>query len=284
VFDEFISHFSKLPPREAALTFLQQHSRLAALAHTADERERAEQADLWRDAAWKPGGEGIFPAHLNSPIAKLQTAAWQILVRDMATVAVPIIRRQGVPEAEAESIYFKVLAELDQGRMAASARALDDVLVYEQIPRLIAVMARNHAVDYMRAYGRQKNAPNHSGQQESLDVNEAIGQTLADPKSTRWLDDPFSVLTFDQIYAGCKNTLTHLQWRIVTGLFIDEETVLDLCEDDALAKDLGLAASSSVSTRRRRIGEQLQAALDRLAACLKTRDLWPSNDLSTLTE
>jgi hypothetical protein len=277
VFDQFLNEFSKLPRRDEALGFLQQRSRQAALAHTASARLTADNPELWRDLDWKPGGQGLHPTHLNSTTASIQTTAWQALVRDMKVVAMPIIRRQGVVEADAEGVYFKVLAELDQGRNGTSRRALDEVLVYEQIPRLIAVMARNQAIDLLRAHGRRKNTPNQTGLQESLDQNESIGQTLADPQATRWLDDPFSALTFDQIHVGCKDTLTQLQWRVVTGLFIDEQTMLDLCEDDSLLTALDLPTSASVSTRRRRLGEQLQSALDRLAGCLKSRDLWPSH-------
>jgi hypothetical protein len=277
IFEDFLDHFPSLPGREESLSYLQQRARDVSLAHTAKMRLSQQNPALWRDPEWKPGGEGLHPSHLNASSSSVQTAAWKILVRDMKCVALPIIRRQGVSEADAEGIYFKLLADLDQGRTSSSKRALDEVVVYEQLPRLIAVMARNQAVDYMRAQTRQKNTPNFSGAQDSLDENETLGHSLADPQATRWLDDPFSTLTFDQIYRGCKDVLSRVQWRIVTGLFVEEQTVLDLCGDDGLVRELELSASASVSTRRRRLGDQLQGALDGLAGCLKSRDLWTTS-------
>jgi hypothetical protein len=275
VLERAIDSFAVLPAKTELLAYLQAEARDSALRHTARLRFQQKNASLYREDDWRPGGPGLQVVDLTAELAGVRNAAWASLVQQLRPVVMPILLRQGVAEQDVEELYFKILAELDQPK-ANGRRALEDMHVYEQIPRLVAVMARNKAVDHLRAVNRLKNAPNSARTTDSLEADEELGHSIVDKNSTRWLDDPFSALTFDQIFQGCRDVLDQLQWSIVTRLFVEEQTVLHLCEDDGLMKKLEVSPKASEATKRRRVGDHLRTALDGLAGCLQSRDLWPS--------
>ncbi len=273
--EKLMNHFPVLPARAEALAFLQEQARLDSLKATATAREEIRDPLVWREPEWLPGGPGLLVSDLDALEISAKNRAWQTLIDSVRTLISSIIRRQGVAEPDVEDTFFEVISELNFLRPAKQTRLLDEMDVFEQLPRLLSVVARNHAVGVMRKQSTRKNQPNNPKQTDSLSDPDSPGQRVADSRSTLWHDDPFSLLTFDQIYQGCRDALSEIQWRIIIGLFIDELQVIDLCHDEELGRLMNFSGRSD-ATRRRHIGEQLQTALDQLAACLKSRDLWPS--------
>ncbi len=272
---EFMDHFPQLPTQADALAFLQEEARQLSLKKTASTRKEARDPLVWREPKWEPGGPGLLVTDLDAAEAALKNRAWQTLIDSVRALVSSIIRRQGVAEADVEDIFFQTVNELNHLRPAKQTRLLDETDVFEQLPRLLAVIARNQAVGAMRSQSTRKNQPNDPKQTSSLSDPDSPAQRVADPRASLWCDDPFSKLTFDQIHRSCRDALSEIQWRIITGIFIDERQVIDLCHDEELGRLMNFSDRSD-ATRRRHIGDQLQTALDQLAACLKSRDLWPS--------
>lgn len=272
---KFMDRFPQLPSRADAVEFLQQEARLDALNITASTRQESREPLVWREPKWEPGGPGLLVPDLDASDPAVKNRAWQALIDSVRTLVSSVIRRQGVGEADVEDVFFQSINELNHIRPAKQSRLLDETAVFEQLPRLLAVVARNQAVGVMRSQSTRKNQPNDPKQTSSLSDPDSPGQRVADPRAALWCDDPFSLLTFDQIHRHCRDALTEIQWHIIIGLFIDERQVIDLCHDDELGRLMNFAGRSD-ATRRRHIGEQLQTALDELATCLKTRDLWPA--------
>lgn len=168
-----------------------------------------------------------------------------------------VIKSQGVPPEEIDDVLSDTLLALFKPRSDGITRPLDTVQVYEELMPLMHTMARNTATDHMRAKSAQKRLPSGGG---------FVGGEAAENVASE-APAPGDAVSLYECYKECRDCLTDFQWDILVRLYVLESANrMSLIEEPAVLRELGVKASTSSATRRRRLNEYLDAMIAALAA------------------
>jgi CHAT domain-containing protein len=138
------------------------------------------------------------------------------------------------------------------------------MLVFEELPRLFAVVAERRAISWVRKQTTLKMQPNQGGL--SFDDPD-LG-----PLETRTLDndDPLAHVTFDHIRQSCADSLDEFEWHLIETLFVEgNQTRDELVLEDWTLQQLEIESSASRSTKLRRLNGVIADSLARLGRALE---------------
>ena len=271
VFEEFLERYNVLPSRGETGKFLTGRALRRALEATAKARTKAGDADLYRSP------DEQFYEH-NLDLARLQerngdgrfkSPEWGGLPDILKGRALSVLRRCGVPEDACEDVFVDCLAVLATVRERDGIAPIEKLTVFEEVVPLFTTMVHNRGISWLRKLSAQKNRPNNPAYGESLDDPDRF----ISPASDGGDGGPFDALTFDRMHDSCSDSLTELEWHILTALFVEANVTRgDLAQDPQVMRLMGVKPSSSLGNRRRHLNKHLESALDKLGKCLKTRD------------
>ncbi len=225
------------------LAFAQRDARERALQRVADERLEAGDSLRWSERS------AALP-----DLAALQRgdeAAWQNALPLLHDHARKANRDTGISDADNDDIAAESIASLLRPG-AAGKRPIDSLHIDEQLPALIASIARRRCVDHLRhAHAARRDA--HATL--SLDSPDVDTATLV-------LVERQPEIDLQEIVALCGKSISPAQWEIISRHIIHQTaTHTELIADPALMTALGVSPTASESTRRRRIREVLEDAL-----------------------
>jgi hypothetical protein len=239
-----------LPPHTAQIevsAFCQRHTRRLACERVAQAREQAGDRSLWHDREWQPG----------EPLLDLRglklgdNRAWQVALPVLKKLAMPVIRSCGVPPEDAEDVFAGTIASMVKPD-AEAMRAIDALVVAEQLPALFIVMSRRRAADFLRRVSAHK-------RNEALEVALEAGDlpVVADGASAALAE-----YDLHDILEQSASAVSPAQWEVITRLIVHpSDTHASLVLDSRLMTSLGIDPASSEATRRRRLHDSLQSAL-----------------------
>jgi DNA-directed RNA polymerase specialized sigma24 family protein len=237
-------------PPIAVSAFCQRRARDLAVERVARERKQQCDGHLWHDAEWHPD-EPLLDLH------QLQThdhAGWLAAVPVLRKLALPVIRGCGVPGEDVEDVLAETLAALTQPDAHAQP-PLDALLVAEQLPALCKVIARRRAADFLRRRSAEKR-----------DVYLEVAFDLAEDGGVATAMAA-TVPEFDlyDILEQSAHAVSPAQWQLITRLIIHQsDTHSSLIADAPLMSALAIDPRSSEATRRRRLHEALDLALQQI--------------------
>ena len=254
-----------LPGALQTHAFIQSTAVQIALGVTREARLASGVADLWHDV----GHRGTTPV---IDLVELQqqpgSRLWQDLLLQLKPRAVGLLRGQGVDSADAEDLFAEAMAGMVKVRKDGTA-AIQDLLVYEQLPALFLSIVRRRAVNHIRDRNAEKRAARST---VSLDADESLEDLTAQCTFSDWASesaDPLKGMTMARLAEECADGLSALQQRILTVLYIEESaTYMEVAASPWFTQAAGLKASASDATRRRALDRQHDSALDHLAESL----------------
>jgi hypothetical protein len=258
------------PHLQAMLTVLTRPVRGCALRFAADQREAQQNPNLLRDPAkarWSKNPP--FPALITRhDDGQLADPGWSTAEPILWQRAAPIYRRLRINENDARDVYAETVADFLKARPDPEDCPMRKMLVFEELPRLFAVVAERRAISWVRKQTTLKMQPNQGGL--SFDDPD-LG-----PLETRSLDnhDPLAHATFDQIRTSCAESLNEFEWHLVEVLFVEGcKTRDELVLEDWILQQLEIGSSASRSTKLRRLNAVVADSLARLGRALDDADL-----------
>ncbi|MGJ8697861.1 MAG: hypothetical protein ACSHYF_16200 [Verrucomicrobiaceae bacterium] len=255
---------------QAMMTVLGQPAQKEALKHVAGRRSGEGDADLLRDPEKKywernpkmpelveRGGEG-----------ELTSGEWGIAEPVMWKRAAPIYRRLRINETDARDVYGETMGDFLKARPDLKGCPFLEMLVFEELPRLFAVVAERRAISWVRKQTTLKNQPNQTGlSMDDPDLGLAEPRSLEDP-------DPLANVTFDRIRERCGEALEDFEWHVVEALFVEgSQTRDELVMEDWIVEEMGVDLGASRSTKLRRLNGVIAEALGKLGRAIETTDL-----------
>jgi len=172
----------------------------------------------------------------------------------LRTLALPVIRGCGVPAEDAEDVLAETLAALTQPD-ARALRPLDALLVAEQLPGLCKVIARRRAADFLRRRSAEKRSVNC---EVAIDSEEEGGMATATAVTVPEFD-------LHDILEQSAHAVSAVEWEVITRLIIHQsDTHSNLIADTRLMSALAIDPRSSDATRRRRLHDSLDLALEKI--------------------
>lgn len=199
------------------------------------------------------------------PERGFQDREWNRLPNLLRPLAFATLSRKGIKGPDAEDVFNDTLAELVREREDGSGAPIMDPTVFEELIPLHARIVGFRAVDWYRRRGTLKNQPNNGDSLDALTDNPDAPIQFEDPSA-----DPEKT-TFESIYNECEDALTPAEWDLIFRLYVAQShTIQDLIKDNAFCIRAGIKASASGSTRRRVLGAQVTAALEKIREHLET--------------
>lgn len=270
-FREFLdSGGDPAPNLQAMLTVLTRPVQGRALQFVASKRKESGDPNLLRDSQktkWSTNPK--FPALITRrDDGVLGDSGWSLAEPVLWQRAAPIYRRLRINEVDARDVYSETVADFLKARPDPDDCPMRKMLVFEELPRLFAVVAERRAISWVRKQTTLKMQPNQGGL--SFDDPD-LG-----PLETRTLDnaDPLAHATFDQIRESCRNSLDEFEWHLIETLFVEGSMTRDeLVLEDWTLQQLEIEASASRSTKLRRLNALIADSLARLGRALEEADL-----------
>lgn len=270
-FQEFLeSGGVPAPNLQAMLTVLTGPVQGRALQFVANQRDKSGDPDLLRDSAkakWPQNPH--FPALITRrDDGVLADPGWSIAEPVLWQRAAPIYRRLRINENDARDVYSETVADFLKARPEPDDCPMRKMLVFEELPRLFAVVAERRAISWVRKQTTLKMQPNQGGL--SFDDPD-LG-----PLETRTLDndDPLAHATFDHIRQSCRDSLDEFEWHLIETLFVEgSQTRDELVLEDWTLQQLKIEPSASRSTKLRRLNGVIADSLARLGRALEEADL-----------
>lgn len=218
--------------------YLQRQARHRALQRVAAEREATRDWQVWHDPEWHPD-EPLLDI---DGLRRHDDSIWRSALPVLRQIALPGIRSLGITDEE--DIFSEVLA--------AIVEPLEGLLVAEQIPPLVKVITRRRAADYLR----RQSAAKRDGGLRVEDIETASASTLTE-------------IDLQHILEHSAHAVSSAQWEIITRLILHPtDTHTSLIADARLLTALQIDPHSSEATRRRRLRESLDTALDQIRRTL----------------
>lgn len=182
---------------------------------------------------------------------------WNRLPDILRPLALATLHRKGIQGADAEDVFSDTLVELIREREESRRAPILDPTVFEEIIPLHSRIVQYRAIDWFRRKSALKNQPN---------AGESFDALTDDPdRPIQFEDVADGLLSFEKIYAECREALSPLEWQLVYHLYVAQSaTVQDLVTNDAVCARLGIRSGASASTRRRVIGELVEGALEKI--------------------
>ncbi|YCM42155.1 hypothetical protein V2O64_12665 [Verrucomicrobiaceae bacterium 227] len=255
---------------QAMLTVLTGPVQGRALQYVADQRKSHNDPDLLRDpdkARWvkNPRFPELIARH---PDGQLADEGWTIAEPILWNRASPIYRRLRISENDARDVYSETIADFLKARPEPDDCPMRDMLVFEELPRLFAVVAERRAISWVRKQTTLKMQPNQTG----LSFDD-IDLALPEPRIFEE-KDPLANATFDQIRESCGDTLDEFEWHLIEVLFVEGAKTRDeLVLEDWVLQQMEVEPSASRSTKLRRLNAVVADSLARLGRTLENADL-----------
>lgn len=182
---------------------------------------------------------------------------WNRLPDILRPLALATLGRKGIQGADAEDVFNDTLVELVRQREDSRHAPILDPKVFEEIIPLHSRIVQYRAIDWFRRRSALKNQPN---------AGESFDALTGDPDRPQQFEDASDrTISFEKIYAECREALSPLEWQLVYHLYVAQTaTVQDLVGNDAFCAKLGIKPGASASTRRRVIGERVESALEKI--------------------
>lgn len=263
----FIATYAQLPGELQCRAFLNRNAVRLALENTRQARLESRNYALWHDDTHRSSTPVLDLCELQRADAhgQLSSRHWQDLHEQMKPRALGFLHSEGVPDADAEDVFAEAMMGLVQVRKSGTA-AIQDLLVYEQVPALFLDIVRKRLSNYLRHRHAEKRAVTRTvslhGEDDAVDTTErsAFTSWTADEA------DPFSGLTFVRLAEECAHGLSSLQQRILAVLYIEESaSYMEVASAPWFMQAAGIKPGTSDATRRRALDREHDAALDHLA-------------------
>lgn len=258
IFESLLQGQSKLGLLPEVVEFLRSGARKAALGAVAKARQDSGAPDTWAD----PQEGQVAPTiHLHQlQQDKSATEGWQKTLSLFRQRSYNTVKSQGVPQEEIDDVLSDTLLALFKPRADGVTRPLDTIQVYEELMPLLHTMARHVATDYMRARTAQKRQP-ADGAVVGGEAAENVASEAAGPGEA---------CTLHQCYLECRDCLSDFQWDLLMRLYVLESVNrMELIEEPAVLRELGVKANVSSATRRRRLNEYLDEMIGVLASRMR---------------
>ena len=194
--------------------------------------------------------------HLH-PQRGFSDAEWNRLPQVLRPLALATLSKKGIQGPDAEDVFNDTLVELVREREESRTAPIQEPRVFEELIPLHSRIVQFRAIDWFRRRTALKNQPNSGDSLEAM---------TDDPdRPIQFEDSSTGRLSFEQIYAECKEALSKQEWQLIYTLYVGQTaTIQDLIMDDAFCSRLGIKAGASASTRRRAISEMVEEALDKI--------------------
>jgi len=259
---------------QSMLSVLTQPVQSSALQYVSLCRTQSQDADLFRDpdkAKWERNPK--FPELITRGAkGELKDSGWSQAEPVLWQRAAPIYRRLRINESDARDVYSETIADFLKARPEKDSCPMRDMHVFEELPRLFAVVAERRAISWVRKQTTLKMQPNQTGL--SLDdPDTGLGAQLHEPRSLEG-DDPLANASFDQIRESCTDALDEFEWHILEVLFVEgNQTRDELVLEDWTLQQLEVDPGASRSTKLRRLNGVIADALAQLGRALQEADL-----------
>jgi hypothetical protein len=219
---------------------------------------------LWHDPEINPHEPVLDLAALRerSPDGARRHAVWGVLWPILQRWAQRTIRAKvpGIAPDEAEDILSRAVAQLTAEPEGATTAMIDHLVVYEELEPLFSMMMARRIVDWIRQAHAKKRLLVSYVSEETLD--------LEDPAPLPGQGE----ITLQELAEQCRDSLSAPQWTVIFRLFGGTgATQQDLIADESLMTSLGAAMTTSAATRRRRLLEHVELALQGLRQCISSR-------------
>ena len=267
VMEQFICTHPLLPGEMQCRAFLQANAVRVALEMTSKARRESGDPALWHDGAHRSSTPVIDITELQHTDANghLVSPRWNDLHEQMKPRVLGFFRKQGVPEADAEDLFSESITGLARARGIGTA-AIQDLLVFEQVPALFLTIARQRLNNYLR---HRHAAKRDVLQTLSLDEHDDVVDKTEQTSFASWAADeadPFSGLTFARLAEECAHGLSVLQQRILSVLYIEESaSYMEVATSSWFIHAIGLKSGASDATCRRALDREHDSALEHLA-------------------
>jgi len=273
-FDEFLKTGGKPEATlQAMLSVLTQPVQQKSLKYASDLRNTKNDPNLFRNlssAKWEHNPS--FPDLISrDPAGQLTSREWTVAEPVLWHRAAPIYRRLRISETDARDVYAETIADFLKAR-EASRCPMREMLLFEELPRLFAVVAERRAISWVRKQTTLKMQPNRTGL--SLDdPDSGLSACLKEPRSLK-TEDPIANANFDEIRNSCPDTLDEFEWHLLEILFVEGSKTRDeLVQEDWTLQQLEVSPDASRSTKLRRLNSTISDALARLGRALGEADL-----------
>lgn len=251
--------FTEVPAEAEFTALVIQETAEATRDLVASERRRKADPQLHHDPEDRRYSTNLDLDRLQRthPERGFQDSEWNRLPDILRPLALATLSRKGIKGADAEDVFSDTLVELVREREDSHSAPILDPTVFEELIPLHSRIVQFRAIDWFRRRSALKNQPN-SG--ESFDA------LTGDPERPLQFEDTGSQhLSFEKIYAECREALTTIEWQLVYSLYVAQTaTVQDLVQNDRFCAKLGIKPGASASTRRRAIGELVEEALEKI--------------------
>jgi hypothetical protein len=209
-----------------------------------------------------PAAPDLDKLRERSPDGKFASREWDRLAAMLRPLGLAILYRKGVPNEDAEDVFFEAFAQLTRGRASDGKAPVELVSEVSELVPLFSTMLGHRAIDWARARKSLKNRPNVALSFDAAgdDTDRHSPLQIADPRSPG--PGLTGSLSFREIYFQCRECLEPFQWKMIYEIFIGGgSTRGDLVDDPGLVEMIGADMAQSVATRRRRLNDHIDKAL-----------------------
>lgn len=235
----------------------------------AEERKLRKDQECFRDPE-----DDRYERNLNLPDLQagvsggsLRHAEWAELDQFLRPFAAPQFRKKNISVDDADEIYNSTLAYLAHQGGKLGKAPIEKIKVFEELIPNFCRLISLRSIDWLRRRFAKKAAPESLTSIEAL-VTETGSQVELRDHTASDPDEPMT-WRFEEIYAQCREVLTPVEWSLIFKIYIAQtHSVKDLVQDEREVTALGLEASQSASTLRRRVDDILKPALAKLADAL----------------
>jgi len=255
---------------QSMLSVLTQPVQALALQHVAALRTSKDNADLLRDQEKAKWSHNPKMPHLIARGAEgeLTDPGWALAEPVLWQRASGVYRRLRINESDARDVYSETIADFLKARPEPDDCPMREMLVFEELPRLFAVVAERRAISWVRKQTTLKMQPNKTG----LSFDD-VDLALPEPRSLEE-KDPLANASFDQIRVSCTDAIDEFEWHILEALFVEGSSTRDeLVLEDWVLRQMEVDPGASRSTKLRRLNAVVADSLARLGRALEDADL-----------
>ena len=275
IFEDFLSEGGEpAPSLNNMLAVLTSPVRNETLKAVAADRASQKNPDLYRDPDFSfwTHNPNLNQLRIRDSSGALKSSEWSRAEPILWNRVGPIYNKLKINQNDARDVYAETIGQFLKAEPNSEKCPMRQMHVFEELPRLFAVVAERRAISWLRKVTTLKNQPNTSG--ISLDDPDlGLVDQLKEPRSLA-TDSPFANTSFDEIRAACEPALTPARWQLLEMLFIDGTTTREqLVKDPTLLEELGLPFKGSRSTLIRRVNEAISKSLSDLGTALSRTDV-----------
>ncbi|WP_193213831.1 hypothetical protein [Luteolibacter marinus] len=237
--------------------------------HVAEERKLSRDQQRHRDPE-----DARYERNLDLPALQQRKTdgrfahpEWSQLDRFLRPFGFQILKRKGLPDEDGEEVFNDTVASLALAKTDGKQAPIEELIVFEEIIPNFCRRIGFRAIDALRRKTTQKARPEQLHSLEGMESEEGSAVQLADPAASD-RDRP-ATWRFEEIYQQCREDLSPVEWGLIFDLYVAQKyTVKDLIADPAKLAFLGIDATQSPATLRRRVEDIINPALERLADAL----------------